>query len=230
MKEQDFEQGAPEAAVGHGHARERLLEAAARLFSEKSYEDVSIRDIAREAGVRHGGVNYHFRGKSELYVEVVHRFSLSSMHGESSESPPWETIMGMTDPKGAESLLRDILFQTLAKMCLPQDALASGLIQQEMSRKDGPSEEIFVGIILPKHEALAHLVQLLVPNITDPIELRLIAIGMTSQCIAFRQARPVMYRLLDIDEDEGMTPEMVNRIVDRILKTTLHGLLGEKKS
>ncbi len=225
-----MEEDAPGANVGHGQARERLLEAAAKLFSAKSYEDVSIRDIAGAAGVRHGGVNYHFRGKSELYLEVVQRFGLCNNHTESGGAPPWETVLEITDREQAQGLLHQILFHTLAKMVLPQDAIASGLLNQEMSRKDGPSDEIFEAIIIPKHKALGHLISVLAPHITDPSELRLISIGMTSQCIAFRHARPVMYRLLGMDASEEMTPEMVGRIVDRIVRTTLHGLLGEQDS
>ncbi len=230
MKEQEIDKGAAEASSKHGQARERLLEAAAKLFSARSYEDVSIRDIAGAAGVRHGGVNYHFRGKSELYLEVVQRFGLCNNHVESGGTPPWEAAMEITDPGEAESLLHQILFHTLAKMVLPQDAIASGLLNQEMSRKDGPSNEIFEAIIIPKHDALGHLISVLAPHITDPSELRLISIGLTSQCIAFRHARPVMHRLLGIDASEAMTPEMVGRIVDRIVRTTLHGLLGEQDS
>jgi AcrR family transcriptional regulator len=51
--------------------REQILECAVRLFGERSYEDVSTADIAREAGVARGLLNHYFGTKRELYLDVV---------------------------------------------------------------------------------------------------------------------------------------------------------------
>ncbi|MFT5199919.1 MAG: AcrR family transcriptional regulator [Planctomycetota bacterium] len=224
------ENGPSEQGNVHGQARERLLEAAAKLFSERGYEGVSIREIAREAGVRHGGLNYHFRGKRDLYLEVIQRFCMPDNHVARGGNPQWKAMLKETDASKAEGLIRELLSQTLQGMSLHMNPIAAGLVQNEMMRPDGPSDELFENVIQLKHQALGHLVQLLVPTITDPTELRLISIGMTSQCIAFHFARPVLHRLLEINAKDGMTPELLERIVDRILKTTLHGLLGEQES
>ena len=214
----------------HGQARELLLLAAAELFSKRGYEGVSIRDIAGAAGVRHGGVNYHFKGKRDLYLEVMQRFGLPENHVARGGNPQWKAMLEETDAAKAEGHIRELLRQTLQGMSMPMNPISAGLLQNEMKRPDGPSDEIFENVIQLKHRVLEHLVQLRIPEITDPTELRLISIGMTSQCIAFQFARPVLHRLLDIKPEDGMTPELLERIIDRILKTTLHGLLGETKS
>jgi TetR/AcrR family transcriptional regulator, cholesterol catabolism regulator len=55
-------------------ARERVLAVAERLFSESGYQMVTLRDIARELGLRHASLYYHFpQGKEELYIEVTAR-------------------------------------------------------------------------------------------------------------------------------------------------------------
>jgi TetR/AcrR family transcriptional regulator, cholesterol catabolism regulator len=55
-------------------ARERVLTVADRLFSERGYQMVTLRDIARELGLRHASLYYHFpQGKEELYIEVTAR-------------------------------------------------------------------------------------------------------------------------------------------------------------
>lgn len=51
--------------------RERLLAAAARLFSEKGYPAVSIDDIGAASGITGPSVYYHFSSKSELLSELV---------------------------------------------------------------------------------------------------------------------------------------------------------------
>lgn len=55
-------------------ARERVLAAAERLFAERGYQAVTLRDVAQEIGIRHASLYYHFpHGKEELYVEVTAR-------------------------------------------------------------------------------------------------------------------------------------------------------------
>jgi AcrR family transcriptional regulator len=57
--------------------RERLIEAAMRLFTERNYTDVAIHEIAEAAGMTRSAPYYHFRNKEDLYVAVVHRQLLS---------------------------------------------------------------------------------------------------------------------------------------------------------
>ncbi len=54
--------------------RERLLEAAATVFSEQGYERATVRGICARAGANVAGVNYHFRDKRGLYRELLRRW------------------------------------------------------------------------------------------------------------------------------------------------------------
>ena len=51
--------------------RARLLAAGTRLFAERGFHNVSVRDVCTEAGANVAAVNYHFGGKLGLYREVV---------------------------------------------------------------------------------------------------------------------------------------------------------------
>ena len=53
--------------------RERLLDTAERLFAERGFATTSVRDITDGAGANLGAVNYYFRSKDNLYVEVFIR-------------------------------------------------------------------------------------------------------------------------------------------------------------
>jgi AcrR family transcriptional regulator len=53
--------------------RERLLEAAARVFAERGYEAARIEQIADAAEVSPGLLYRHFAGKQDLYAELVRR-------------------------------------------------------------------------------------------------------------------------------------------------------------
>lgn len=51
--------------------RERILAAALDLFSERSFEGATTREIAGRAGVTQPLLNYHFRSKDELWRSAV---------------------------------------------------------------------------------------------------------------------------------------------------------------
>jgi hypothetical protein len=51
--------------------KDKILEVARVMFSEKGFEGLSIRDIAKEAGVNIASVNYHFISKENLFHEIL---------------------------------------------------------------------------------------------------------------------------------------------------------------
>jgi len=56
--------------------RLKLIELGIRLFSARSYEDISIDDVAAEAGVSKGLLYHYFRSKQKFYVETIREASL----------------------------------------------------------------------------------------------------------------------------------------------------------
>lgn len=62
----------PRGAVERETAtRRRLLDVATRLFSERGYSSVTVRDICAEADANLAAINYHFGDKLNLYLEIV---------------------------------------------------------------------------------------------------------------------------------------------------------------
>jgi AcrR family transcriptional regulator len=73
--------------------REReIIDAAAKLFSERGYSSTTIRDIGAEAGLNHATTNYYFRGKAAvlfaIYQEALDGFfaGLETVTGRPDES------------------------------------------------------------------------------------------------------------------------------------------------
>jgi AcrR family transcriptional regulator len=52
------------------HTRSAILAAAERLYADRGFSDVTLRDIVAEAGVNLAAVNYHFGSKDELIAEL----------------------------------------------------------------------------------------------------------------------------------------------------------------
>lgn len=54
-------------------SREKLISSAERLFGERGFDGVSVRDIANDANVNSALVGYYFQGKEGLLAEVYAR-------------------------------------------------------------------------------------------------------------------------------------------------------------
>ncbi len=51
--------------------RAKILAAAFRRLATEGYAALSVREIARDAGVNHALINYHFRSKDQLVIDVL---------------------------------------------------------------------------------------------------------------------------------------------------------------
>lgn len=127
--------------------RDKILEAAWLLFSEKGFEAVSVRDVTNAAKVNLASVSYHFNGKDKLIQEIVskalvpmnkHRVRLLKKAGDEAEN-----IENIPLDKIIEAYVRPVVYpeeygscskmisQLVARSLInesatvPQDALAS---------------------------------------------------------------------------------------------------------
>ena len=65
----------PPARVGEDEdgTRERILKTAERLFAERGFNGVSVRELAAAANVNIASIGYHFRNKEGLLAQVYRR-------------------------------------------------------------------------------------------------------------------------------------------------------------
>jgi AcrR family transcriptional regulator len=63
----------PQQRLNHGEARERIIEAAAKLFAVDGYDAVSFRDLTEAAGVSLSAIHYHFGSKDAVLSEIFAR-------------------------------------------------------------------------------------------------------------------------------------------------------------
>ncbi|MGQ5523678.1 TetR/AcrR family transcriptional regulator [Chitinimonas sp. PSY-7] len=61
--------------------RDRILESAARVFSQKSYLGASLDEVAADAGLTKGAVYWHFKSKNDLFFALLDsRFQVEFDH------------------------------------------------------------------------------------------------------------------------------------------------------
>ncbi len=57
-------------------SKDRILHVAFSLFIQKGYRDVSLREIVEEVGLTKGAFYHYFKGKDQLFTEVIDHFFL----------------------------------------------------------------------------------------------------------------------------------------------------------
>lgn len=147
--------------------RFQLLETAARLFAERGYEAVSMRDIAKLVGVTQANLYYHFRDKADLIeatLASVFEARAQELDAWLARHPSnqveafvrWFVQMLMTDRIFARLLYRELLdgddarIATLSATVL-RKPFQSIVAAVQNGRKDVPAREValsFVGFAL----------------------------------------------------------------------------------
>lgn len=77
-------------------SRQKLLISAAKCFAEKGYDQCTVADIARTAGMSQGSMYVHFKSKEELFkcmIQQEHGEAAAKMQQAAQEAPSFETIM-----------------------------------------------------------------------------------------------------------------------------------------
>jgi AcrR family transcriptional regulator len=108
--DQDSPIASEERPVNDGRdTRDRILDAAERLFAEKGFDGTSLREITQEAGANVAAVNYHFHSKDEL-IETVFRRWFTSINQQRIQKLQEAQAAAHPEPACLEAVLRAFLF------------------------------------------------------------------------------------------------------------------------
>ncbi|MBR4947556.1 MAG: TetR/AcrR family transcriptional regulator [Clostridiales bacterium] len=75
------------------NTRDKIMDVALNMFSERGYEAVSIRDICGEVGIKESTLYYHFKNKKDILDSLIEKFrshidGLLTHVDEITEMPP----------------------------------------------------------------------------------------------------------------------------------------------
>jgi len=100
------------------HTRTSILSAAERLYADRGFADVTLRDIVAAADVNLAAVNYHFGSKDELIAELFVTRSLATNRERLNELKAAEEAGG--GRAGIDAILRALVGPPL-RGCLGPD-------------------------------------------------------------------------------------------------------------
>src|SRR5438034_11072610 len=89
------------------HTRSAILNAAERLYADRGFGDVTLRDIVAAADVNLAAVNYHFGSKDELIAELYVTRSLATNRERLNELKAAEAAGG--GRAGIDDVLRALV-------------------------------------------------------------------------------------------------------------------------
>ena len=109
-----------------------ILAVAARLFAERGYSNVSIRDVCREAGTSAPMIYYYFKDKKGLFRAAVNeKLSLKQF------------ISRLRETSGIPDVPRAVAFFVRVYLsAFPDAAFDPGLYLRETAKLDGRSAEV----------------------------------------------------------------------------------------
>src|SRR2546423_14651068 len=89
----------PRTSYHHGNLREALLDAAERLLPRTGPERLSLREVAREAGVSHGAPYHHFASREALLAALAVRGfdGLAAAMSAASGAKPFDRLVGICE-------------------------------------------------------------------------------------------------------------------------------------
>ncbi len=199
--------------------RERLLDAAERVFAEKGYHATTVRDITEAAGVNVAAVHYHFGGKKELYLELFRkRFDHMAAVRESALA----LAAGRDPAEDLAAVVRGFVRGWLAR-CMDEDRAGASRFHLMLMREigdPGPAYHLLLDrVIRPTHELFRDLIRGVRPDM-DEARATLCAGSLIGQILHFVRARRVLEDLLGRPYDR----DLVEAIVEHVVCFTLRGI------
>lgn len=172
--------------------REKILEAAARLFRERGFDQVGVAEVMQAAGLTHGGFYGHFKSKDDLIAQAT---------GEASE-PIVERWGQIVDEQG-EAALKTLAGVYLCEAHLknPGSGCIVATLGPEMARQPGAARAALTRSV----QKLVAIVQRAAPGRTEAEKRRKALTAYSSWIGALVLAR--------LSDDEAFAKEVLEAVV-----------------
>jgi AcrR family transcriptional regulator len=173
--------------VNDHETRARLLSVSERLFADRGFKDVTVREICRAARANVAAINYHFGDKLGLYREVLQSAS-DAMRATN------EAARRSGEGRSPDEKLRRYILIFLQGLLASNYETLHRLIHREMNDPTPVLDAFVEQSVRPRVEYLAGIVtELIGGKPTDQRVLRCVA-SIHSQSIAYLP-NPIAARL-----------------------------------
>jgi AcrR family transcriptional regulator len=196
--------------------RERLIESAARLFAERGFAKVTVREICKAAHANVAAVNYHFGGKTGLYEEIV-QSAIRTMHGTTEE------IQRVGEGRPPEEQLRIFVRIFLTRVAQARDGWIHRFMTHELNDPTPALDLVIKQVIKPRMAYLGGVIAALIgcrPN--DP-RVEHAVMSVQAQCLVLLNDK-----IASRFQPFQMTPKRLEQVADHITTFSLAGIRALK--
>jgi AcrR family transcriptional regulator len=169
-----------QSGPAHGHdkeTRERLLSTAERLFGERGFSKVTIREICRSSHANVAAVNYHFGGKKGLYDEVV-RSAIKTMQTTT------EAIREAGSGRSADEQLAAYISIFLKRVVAARDSWIHQLMMRELSDPTPALDLVMKKVVHPRMAYLKEVLASMLGCERDDPRVERCSMSVQAQCLA----------------------------------------------
>ena len=198
--------------------KNRLLDAAEGLFSEKGFDGTHVREITSQAKCNLAAVNYHFGGKEKLYSEVFRRHMVAMREVRIASV---EKVMSQTDH---EPTLEELIRGFATAFIEPLIEQSSGrrfmkLMVREMSDPRLPRKMFVEQLAAPTLSALGKAMAKLYPGL-DQKKIVLLIMSIIGQLVHVIR----LNEMFDLEDFVGAPAPTLAEMVDHIVEFSTSGI------
>jgi TetR/AcrR family transcriptional regulator, regulator of cefoperazone and chloramphenicol sensitivity len=191
--------------------RERLIDVSARLFAERGFSKVTVREICQRAHANVAAVNYHFGGKDGLYQEIVSS-AIRTMQKTTDEIRK----AGTGEPP--EEQLATFVRIFLSRVMEHRDGWIHQLMTREISDPTPALDRVIKNVVRPRMEYLAGVIAQLLRCRPDDVRVQYSVMSVQVQCLALLNERAAKFQPFTL------TPPRIEALVEHITKFSLAGI------
>jgi len=196
--------------------KQRLLDAATKIFAEDGLRQAKTRDIVARAKTNLAAVNYHFGGKEALYTAVVRHHAERALAEHPTQLAPG--FATLPPDRALRVFVRGMLGRLLDDD--PTHAFPR-LLAREMLDPTPALAGLAESFARPQAAALTRLVATLLGERRPSRESELCTVSIVSQCMNLYFQRPVIRVLFP---DLPIDKTAIDRLADHICEFSLAGI------
>jgi AcrR family transcriptional regulator len=192
--------------------RQRLIESATRLFAERGFAKVTVREICRAAGANVAAVNYHFGGKTGLYQEIV-RSAIRTMHETTQE------IQTLGEGRPPDEQLRIFVRVFLTRVVQARDGWIHRFMAHELNDPTPALDMVIKQVIKPRMAYLGSVIAALIGCRPADPRVAHAVMSVQAQCLVLLNDK-IASRFHPFQ----VTPKRLEQVADHITTFSLAGI------
>ncbi len=201
----------------------KILLAALEEFGKAPVKNVGTRDIAKRAGVNIALINYYFKGKDELYAELVNQIIAHFCNISAQFDTRFEALLSNPSKARAKAFMKDYIAWRVSKMSSDNDIFKSiiSIVIREEIDNSVLFKKIYTQHISRNYEIFTECVKICLGAEVDNETVRLIALTILNQIDRFNTSPNAVKLAMNWNALSRKRIEKIYNVLSRILDCLL---------